>query len=96
MTKDHYIRNANGEKITSLEELEKQLPEKPEPDTSIVFPFEDGWLESRRWGPVRIREVKFEYESKVQETTMNLAADDFVDAILNDAISGKTDYIPKY
>lgn len=95
-TKDHYIRNANGEKITSLEELEKQLPEKPEPDTSIVFPFEDGWLESRHWGPVRIREVKFEYESKVQETTLNLAADDFVEAILDDAVSGKTDYVPKY
>ncbi len=95
-TKDHYIRNSKGEKISSLDELEQQLPENPEPGTEIVFPFEDGWLESRHWGPVRIREVKFEYESRVQETTLNLAADDFVEAILEDALGGKTDYVPKY
>lgn len=95
-TKDHFIRNSKGEKISSLEELKKQLPENPEPGSSVVFPFDDGWLESRHWGAVKIREVKFEYESKVQETTLNLAADDFVEAILDDAVSGKTDYVPKY
>jgi len=95
-TNDHFIRNAKGKKISSLEELEKQLPENPEPGTEIIFPFEDGWVESRYWGPVRIREVKFEYESKVQETTQNLAADDFVEAILDDAVSGRAEYIPKY
>ena len=95
-TRDHYIRNANGEKISSIERLEKRLPENPEPDTSIVFPFEDGWLNSRHWGPVRIREVKFEYERDVQESTLNLAADDFVEAILDDAVSGRIDYVPKY
>ena len=95
-TKDHFIRNAKGKVISSLDELEKQLPENPEPNTSIVFPFEDGWLESRHWGQVRIREVVYEYESKVQETPLNLAADDFVEAILDDAISGNTDYVPRY
>ena len=95
-TKDHFIRNCKGKIISSLEELEKQLPDNPEPGSEIIFPFEDGWVESRYWGPVRIREVKFEYESKVHETTMNLAADDFVEAILEDALGGKTDYVPKY
>lgn len=95
-TKDHFIRDGKGKKITSLEELEQQLPENPDPETSFMFPFEDGWLESRYWGPVRIREVKFEFESKTQETTINLAADDFVAAILEDALGGKTDYVPKY
>ena len=95
-TKDHYIRNAKGEKISSLDELEQQLPENPEPGTEIVFPFEDGWLESRLWGPVKIREVKYEYESEAQETTIDLSADDFVEAILEDALDGKTEYIPKY
>ena len=94
--KDHYIRNAKGENISSLDELEQQLPENPEPGTEIVFPFEDGWLESRHWGPVKIREVKFEYESRVQETTLNLAADDFVEAILEDALGGEANYVPKY
>lgn len=95
-TKDCFIRNANGKIISSLEELEKLLPDNPEPGTEIIFPFEDGWVESLYWGPVRIREVKFEYESKVRETTMNLAADDFVEAILEDALGGKTSYVSKY
>ena len=70
--------------------------EKQEPGTIIIFSFNDGWVESRYWGQVRIREVKFEYESKVQETTLDLVADDFVEAILEDALGGKTDYVPKY
>lgn len=28
--------------------------------------------------------------------TLNLAADDFVEAILEDALVGKADYVPKY
>lgn len=95
-TKDHFIRNAKGKKISSLEELEQQLPKNPEPGTEIIFPFEDGWVESRYWGLVRIREVKFEYESVIQETTMNLAADEFVEAILEDALGGEASYVPKY
>ena len=30
-------------------------------------------------GQVKIREVMFEYKSKVQKTTLNLAADNFVE-----------------
>ena len=92
-TKDHFIRNAKGEQVSSLEELEQQIPENLKPGTEITFPFEDGWIESHHWGPMKIREVKFEYESKVQETAMSLAADDFVEAILEDALAGKTEYI---
>jgi len=95
-TKDHFIRNVQGEIVSSLDELEKQLPENPEAGTEIVFPFEDAWLESRHWGPVKIREVKFEYESKVQETVLNLAAEDFVEAILEDALGGNPSYVSKY
>lgn len=96
IVKDSLIRNAQGEQISSLDELERQLPKSPEPGTEITFPFDDGWVESRNWGPVKIREVKYEYESIVQETTLDLAANDFVEAILEDAICGKTDYIPKF
>ena len=95
-TINHIIRDSLGNPISSIEELEKQLPENPEPGASFAFPFEDGWLESRYWGSVRIREVMFEFESKTHKSTMSLAADDFVVAILDDAISGKTDYVPKY
>lgn len=95
-TKDNIIRDSDGNALDSMEELERQLPENPEPGTFFVFPMNDAWLDSRYWGLVKIREVKYEYESNEQETTLNLAADDFVEAILDDAISGKSDYVPKY
>ena len=95
-TVDHNIRDSQGNIISSLDNLGLMCLEKQEPGTVILFPFKDGWVESRHWGPVRIREVKFEYESTVQETTIQLAADDFVEAILEDALGGKTDYVPKY
>lgn len=47
-------------------------------------------------GQVKIREVMFEYKSKVQKTTLNLAADNFVEAYLENALLGKTTYVPKY
>ena len=40
--------------------------------------------------------TNYKYESKVQDTTLNLAADDFAEAILDDAVSRETDYVPKY
>lgn len=94
--KDDIIRNSKGEKISSIEELEEELPDNPKSGSSIVFAFEDGWINTRYWGSTKIREVKFEYESDTQEVTFNLAADDFVDAILQDALKGETSYVPKY
>lgn len=94
--RDDIIRNSKGEKISSIEELELRLPENQESSAEIVFPFDDGWVESRHWGSVKIREVMFKYESKVQETTWNLAADDFAEAILKDALDGKMAYVSKY
>ena len=79
-----------------MKELESHLPENPEPGSSFIYPFDDAWLNSRYRGAVKIREVKYEYESNERETKLNLAADDLVEAILNDAISGKTEYVPKY
>lgn len=95
-SEDQIIRDCVGREIVSLDELEKQLPDNPPPGSSFVFPFEDGWLRSHQLGTVKISEVKYEYENTVQETTMKLAADVFVEAILEDALGGKTDYVPKY
>ena len=93
-TKDHIIRDSSGIQISSIEELERQLPEQLA--SPITFSFEDGWLESKHWGSVRIKEVKFEEENEIQEIIINLAAEDFVEAILEDAICGKMDYVSKY
>lgn len=95
-TKDDIIRNSHDEIITSLEELEKQLPNNHKPNDSFVFPFEDAWIESRYWGPIKILEVKYVFISEDTENSFALAAEDFVDGILMDAINGETQYIPKF
>jgi len=95
-TKDDIIRNSHNEKVSSLQELEKQLPDNHKPNDSFVFPFEDAWIESRYWGPIKILEVKYEFICENTENTFALAAEDFVDGILKDAISGETDYIPRH
>lgn len=94
-TKDNIIKNSQNEKISSLEELEKQLPSIHEPNDTFVFPFEDAWIESRYWGPIKILEVKYEFISENTENSFDLAAEDFVAGILKDAISGETQYISK-
>lgn len=95
-TKDDMIRNSHDEIITSLEDLEKQLPDNHKPNDSFVFPFEDAWIESRYWGPIKILEVKYEFIIENTENSFDLAAEDFVDGILKDAINGETQYIPKF
>jgi len=95
-TKDDMIRNSHDEIITSMEELEEQLPDNHQPNDSFVFPFEDAWIESRHWGPIKILEVKYEFISENTENIFGLAAEDFVDGILKDAINGGTQYIPKF
>lgn len=69
-TKDHIIRDSSGIQISSIEELERQLPEQLA--SPITFSFEDGWLESKHWGSVRIKEVKFEEENEIQEISLIL------------------------
>ena len=95
-TKNDIIRNSHDEIITSLEEIEKQLPNNHKPNDSFVFPFEDAWIESRYWGPIKILEVKYVFISEDTENSFALAAEDFVDGILMDAINGETQYIPKF
>ncbi len=94
-TKDRIIRNGKGKPITTLDELEIQLPDNPKPNSSYVFPFNDAWLETHPWGLLKIQEVKYEYESEDTERVIGLAADMFVEAILKDAISGEIQYVPK-
>lgn len=95
-TIDGIIRDANGRQITTLEELEKQLADNPDSNSSFVFPYEDAWIETPHWGLIKIREVKYEFESQDSESIIRLEADMFVEAILNDAISGETIFIPKH
>lgn len=89
------IRDSNGDRVSSLDELEKELPKNPKPNSCQTIEFEDAWIKTKEFGLVKIREVKYEYESSKQETSIQLAANQFVEAILKDAINGETQYVPK-
>ena len=91
--KDHIIRNAQGKKIASLEELEEQIPDHPTDEFPFVFKFDDAYLESRHYGPVKIREVKYTYEIKDETKTIALDAGALVKAILKDAQSNGIDFV---
>lgn len=92
-TKDDIIRDAQGNRISSFDELEKQIPDHPTDDFPFVFKFDDAYLESRHFGPVKIREVKYTYEIKDESKTIALDAGALVKAILKDAQSNETDFV---
>ncbi|MBP5521261.1 MAG: restriction endonuclease [Bacteroidales bacterium] len=92
-TNDNIIRDAQGNKISSLDELEKQIPDHPTDDFPYFFKFDDAYLDSRHFGPIKIREVKYTYEIKDETKTIALDAGDLVKAILKDAQSNETDFV---
>jgi len=58
-----------------------------------ILTFDDAYLESRHFGPVKIREVKYTYEIKDETKTIALDAGSLVKAILKDAQSNETDFV---
>lgn len=92
-TKGHIIRDALGNQISSLDELEKQIPDHPTDDFPYIFKFDDAYIESRHFGPVKIKEVKYTYDIKDETKIITLDAGNLVKAILKDAQSNKTDFV---
>ena len=80
------ITNSNGECITSLTKIEETLPENS--DSDIVFRYEDAFVNTR-WGKIKINEIKYEYEYKNEKKIIAIDAQDFVKAILKDALNGE-------
>ncbi len=80
-TKDDTIRDSKGKVITSLRSLEQ--------DTQ----FDDAYLNTSYWGPVKILEVKYAYSTEDTQRSINIDAEGFVKAILKDAFSEKTDFM---
>ena len=92
-SKDDILRDVKGNVVASLEELEKQIPDHPTEDFPFVFKFEDAYLDSRYFGPVKVRSVKYDYNIHDQHQTIALDAGDLVKAILKDAQSDETDFV---
>ena len=80
------IVNSNGVTIVTLEKIEKELPK--DSDSDIVFKYEDAYVNTR-WGKIKINEIKYEYEYKNEKKIIAIYAQDFVKAILKDALNGE-------
>ncbi len=83
---DRKIINSKGITITTLEKIEKDLPD--DSDSDIVLKYDDAYVNTR-WGMIKINEIKYEYKYKNEKKTIAIDAQDFVKAILKDALNGE-------
>ena len=91
--KDDILRDTHGNVVADLKLLEKKIPNHPTEDYPFVFKFDEAFLESRYFGPVKILEVLYDYNVKDEVKTIALDAGDLVKAILKDAQNGNTDFV---
>lgn len=89
------IYNYMKEVITSHEEIEATIPGTMEEDSSHTIPFEDAYIDSKYWGLVKIKEIKYEYTNETRRSIMDIDARDFIEAILKDVESGVIEYVEK-
>ena len=89
------IYNYMKEVITSHEEIEATIPGTMEEDSSHTIPFEDAYIDSKYWGLVKIKEIKYEYTNETRRSIMDIDARDFIEAILKDVESGAIEYVEK-
>lgn len=87
------IYNSKQEIITSHKEIEATIPDTLEEDSSHTIPFEDAYIDSRSWGLVKIKEIKYEYTNETCRSIMDIDARDFIEAILKDVESGVIEYV---
>ena len=92
-TVNNTIVDSKGKKISTLEEYERKISNCPTSDCPIVFKFDDAYIECSHFGLVKILEVKYEFENKVQQATIDMDAGEFVKAILRDTFSDNTDFV---
>lgn len=93
--KGDYIYNTKKEVITSHEDIEATIPGTMEEDSSHTIPFEDAYIDSKYWGLVKIKEIKYDYTNETRRSIMNIDARDFIEAILKDVESGAIEYVEK-
>lgn len=79
--KDDKIRDSKGNVITSLKSLE------------LVAPFEDAYINTSYWGPIKILEVTNDQSTEDIQRSIAIDAEGFVKAILKDAFSDSTDLV---
>lgn len=92
-TLDDYIYDSSGHIVSSIDELDNNTPFKQHQDYFIGF--KDGWVKTKSWGMVKINGVKIESEVTEHETTINLQANGFVEALIKNVLSNEARYVTK-
>jgi hypothetical protein len=88
------IRDGKGRVITTFDKLERKLPDSFGSGSDYTFEFEDAYVDTH-WGPIKIKEVKYAHEKDDQTTIFSIDAQEFIKAILKDALSGEIRLIGK-
>ena len=69
-----------------VEKIEEELPK--DSDSDIIFRYEDAFVNTR-FGKIKINEIKYEYKYTNEKKIIAIDAQDFVKAILKDALNGE-------
>lgn len=93
-TRDAKIRDKKGQIITAFDEIERKLPENSELESDYIFDFNDAYVDTHS-GPIKIKELKYAYKKNTQTTIIAIDAQEFIKAILKDALNGKIKLISK-
>lgn len=86
-TKDTNIYDAQGQKISSIYELESGISSDINEGCEYTFPFEDAYVMLKS-GLLKIKEVLITDKEEVHNKTFVITAENFVKAILKDALDG--------
>lgn len=78
---DDVVRTAKGDYIISLESIRPTIKDYP-----YVLPFQDGYINTKPWGKIKILEVKFDHNAEDIQRNIAIDAVGFVKAILKDAL----------
>lgn len=95
-TIDNLIKDAKGNILSSINELEQREPDLKPDDDSAVYIFDDAYIMTRSWAMVKIKEVKLERKSFQEQHTYSIDAGEFVRAIIEDAKDEKKMAVLKF
>ena len=82
---DDVVRTTKGDYIISLETIRETIKDYP-----YILPFQDGYINTKHWGKIKILEVKFDHNSEDIQRNIAIDAVGFVKAILKDAFNNNT------
>lgn len=79
------ISDEKGQVITSLDKLENEISER----TENIFDFKNAYVNTRNWGKVKIKAIKYINSETHEQRLITLDARNITRTILKDAMSGE-------